>query len=419
MQKSNYFNIGDNGLFSSLCRWCYFVLEMIEIERKNTSAFRVSFRRILIFVTVTATVTLLLIWNHVGFILDDIFFRSWRYQSVGRPLFLIGNARSGTTWLHRLITHDSDNFTTLKTWEILFAVSITWRWLFHTLFWLDSTLLCGAWFGVISIFDSYLFGSVKVHPIGLLEAEEDEWLMVYICMSQLILFFYPMGGAVLDPVINFDFSPSGDGSDLLESKVRQQILLFYKQCVQRHMYYYAVLHAGNTQKRKPLIFVSKNPAFTLRIPSIYNAFPEARIVCLLRDPTQSIPSMISYIAIVWRTFAEPNQKYPKAKDLLGFCEAHYLFPLEHLREDKHPVHQWAFVSYHHLVSDLQKEVIHLLQRLYKIKQGVKAEGTFEDITDFSKLVPFLEVEQRQTSKRFSCNYRRLWMIDYFYSYLIY
>jgi hypothetical protein len=69
--------------------------------------------------------------------------------------------------------------------------------------------------------------------------------------------------------------------------------------VQRHVYYDRRFRGGAGR-----IFVSKNPTFTLRIPSIYTAFPDARVVCLLRDPVESVPSMISYISKAsWWIFA--------------------------------------------------------------------------------------------------------------------
>ena len=100
--------------------------------------------------------------------------------------------------------------------------------------------------------------------------------------------------------------------------VRRQIFSYYKQCVQRHLYARSLPHnkfltkttlvddpcQQNTYPRK-LIFISKNPAFTMRLDMLYDTFPDCRVVCLLRDPCQSIPSMISYIAHVWETFASP------------------------------------------------------------------------------------------------------------------
>lgn len=41
---------------------------------------------------------------------------------------------------------------------------------------------------------------------------------------------------------------------------------------------------------------------------------------------------------VWIVFADPVNPYPNARQLLGFCVAHYMFPLRHLRPRLPRVH---------------------------------------------------------------------------------
>jgi len=52
------------------------------------------------------------------FLLDDIFFPGHKTQPIDKPLFILGNLRSGSTFLHRLLSRDSDTFTSLTTWDI-------------------------------------------------------------------------------------------------------------------------------------------------------------------------------------------------------------------------------------------------------------------------------------------------------------
>lgn len=47
------------------------------------------FYLIILFIAVPALIT----WNHLGFLLDDLFFREWKHEPVIEPLFIIGNAR--------------------------------------------------------------------------------------------------------------------------------------------------------------------------------------------------------------------------------------------------------------------------------------------------------------------------------------
>ena len=67
----------------------------------------------------------LLSW--IGFGLDEIFHRAYRKQVVEAPIFIIGNFRSGSTLLQRLLAQDEEHLTAMRTWEIYLAPSITQR----------------------------------------------------------------------------------------------------------------------------------------------------------------------------------------------------------------------------------------------------------------------------------------------------
>jgi hypothetical protein len=364
-----YFDVKGNGLVPSLCRLFYFMLQVLLLEL-TTDKFKLTLRRVAIYCTFFCLLPTIMIWNHIGLYLDDFLFPAWKDQEIHQPLFLVGNARSGTTWLHRLLTYDpsmtqSDHcnrFVTFKSWELVFAVSVTWRYLFHTLYAVDGLL--GGWvYSALMFLEKQCVGHITVHPIGLMEAEEDEWVMVHIASAQLLLFFFPLGGSIINDLILFD---TGN----LSASTRRDVFHFYKQCVQRHMYYHThythYTHCRPTPTGDPPKvprFISKNPAFTLRLRTIYETFPDARVVCLLRDPVQSIPSMISYISKVWFSFACPVERYPSSSELLGFCEAHYLYPLTQMCAPRGE-NTWAFLSYHRLLEDLEGCVVGLLLRLY-------------------------------------------------------
>lgn len=314
-----YFSANDTGIFGSLFRIYYFIFYVLLCEIINSKQFYFTIKRIFLYFIFIFILPSLIAWNHIGFYLDDILFINWKTCVISKPLFIIGNARSGTTWMHRLLmfessldsntTTSSEIFTSLKTWEILFAVSITWRYLFHTLYVIDKRFLFSFFYNSLMMLEIVFLGSMtsrknSVHPIGLMLAEEDEWLMIHIAFSQLILFFFPLGSQLLHPIIMFDYQNDtmlSSSRSLLPQELKKSIFLYYKQCIQRHLYYYeSVCHHRKNKSNIPikLVFISKNPAFTLRLQTIPSIFPDANIVCLLRDPAQSIPSMISYISKV-------------------------------------------------------------------------------------------------------------------------
>ena len=73
---------------------------------------------------------------------------------------------------------------------------------------------------------------------------------------------------------------------------RQQIMSFYKACVQRHLYVHG------TSRR----FLSKNPAFSPKLDALNEFFPDSKAVCNVRNPYQAIPSLLSFLSFSWDRF---------------------------------------------------------------------------------------------------------------------
>lgn len=286
-------------LASSICRFVLFVANCVIVECTDQLNFAVNLKRFFVIIVICPFWFALLLWNHFGFVLDDFLYRKWHLEVIHRPMFIVGNARSGTTWFHRIITtntftNPTENiFVTFKTWEILFAVSVSWKVLFQYLFLIDHSLLGGTIYCAISLLEKFFLSDIKVHPIGLFLPEEDDWLMVHIGLSQLIMFFFPMGGNILNDLVFFE------QDERVSEALRRTIFSYYRDAVKRQLYFISHCREGTSLKRR-IVFVSKNPAFTMRTNTLFEFFPDCRIVCLWRDPAQSVSSMVSYISTVTR-----------------------------------------------------------------------------------------------------------------------
>mmetsp|Transcript_1277 Transcript_1277/g.2078 ORF Transcript_1277/g.2078 Transcript_1277/m.2078 type:complete len:426 (+) Transcript_1277:65-1342(+) len=368
--ESIFFGVPGVGLISSLLRFYVLFFCSIWFELRSKDFTVLSFHRVVVLTMLFIGFPALMVWNHVGFILDDILFPEWRNQPVVKPVFIVGNARSGTTWIHRLLVDLlEDRFTTMLTWEIVFAPSVTWRRLFLWCYDVDQQI-GSPLYRAVCTFEKFLIGAGrghKLHEVGLQMAEEDEWLMAHIGMAQLLCFFFPYGAAVLSPLISFDLPSPDSSAPTLCGSSRRMVLGFYRQCVQRHLY---------ARRAGELVFLSKNPPFTLRIESIYATFQDCRVVCMLRDPVQSVPSMVSYISKVYHTFCSPHITYPNARELLQYCISHYQYPLEQLNSRKRPSYQWAFVKYHSLQTNLCGTLLELLNSLGILKPESKRNKNF-------------------------------------------
>lgn len=207
------------------------------------------------------------------FLLDEIFYRSYRDVTVREPLFVLGPPRSGTTHLHHVLSADPGT-TTFRTWECLFGLSVCARKLLLALARLDRSLgrpvgRAGSWFGrrVLTSMDD-------IHPVGLRDPEEDFLCLMPLAACFLLLIPFPRA-AWLWEIARFDTD--------LDARERSELLSWYRRCVQKHLYVFG------TDKR----FLSKNASFSGMAEGLLEVFPDARILYTTRDPRAVVPSQLS------------------------------------------------------------------------------------------------------------------------------
>jgi hypothetical protein len=278
----------------------------------------------------------------LGFLLDDVFFRGYRAVVVRAPIFILGLPRSGTTFLHRMLARDIENCTTMQLWEMLFAPSITERRVLMALAAFDRRL---GGFGqkIIRALDDRVFaGGSKMHRISFFQPEEDEMLLLPLSSSIFLLHLFPFPQALWH-LVHFDSAtPSVD---------KRRIMSFYRRCVQRHLY----VHGA--EKR----FLSKNPAFTSRIDAIDEYFPDAKVICNVRDPFEAIPSLLSYMYYTWGCLDNDRRGSSFRDRVLELAGHWYQYPMQRLA--RWPDERHAIVRYDDLIADPRATVRDLYARL--------------------------------------------------------
>jgi len=240
-------------------------------------------RRLLLLLLGMPLYGLFLLFHWLGFLCDEICFRGYRKVIVKDALFITGIPRSGTTFVHRAISGDRDQFTSFETWEALLAPSVTQRKLVRIASRLDR-LIGGPLHALInSLTQRLTSGFSHIHSVGPHAPEED------------YLSLLAAGGCFI-PVLAFPASRTiwrlGRFQEMPDDQ-RETLLRFYKACLQKHLY------ADGGHRR----LLSKNAAFASWIPDLRRHFPDARYIVCLREPQAALSSQLSSIRAGVEAFA--------------------------------------------------------------------------------------------------------------------
>jgi hypothetical protein len=319
----------------------------------NTPA-RLTPKRLTVLLFFFPIFTILKLSSWLGFAWDDIFYKDYQNQKLAQPVFLIGNPRSGTTYLHRLLAKDESNFSYMRMWEIFFAPSISQRkllWFFQKV----DNKYGGKIQKWILNQEKKTWLSNPVHTLGLDQAEEDESVLFNIWETIFTSVFFP------HPDLVRKYAYFDKQIPLLR---RRKIMRFYRSCLRRHLF------ARNSDKK----FLSKNPTFSAKVDSLYEFFPDARIIYLVRNPLDTVPSIISWMSYQWKQFNDPKENYLFKDYMIELAREWYAYPLE--RFASAPPNSYAIIRYEDLIQN-PKEVIMGIYR----KFGFELSAEFEKILE--------------------------------------
>lgn len=273
----------------------------------------------------------LVTWLHL--LLDDLLFPGYRQVEVAAPVFIVGNFRSGTTFLHRLMARDRDRFCSMQMWEILFAPSILQRRVVSALGVVDRWLGSPVGKRLSAVEDQWQEEN-PMHRVSLSAPEEDDYLLLHIWSALTI----GLSSGVLEealPYIRFDTALPGPRKD--------RIMGFYRRCLQRH------LHAHGAGERQ---YLAKNPALTPKIDAVLRWFPDAKIVWLVRSPLEAVPSFVNMMQFSYRVLGAPggaSEDDALREFVVEMARYWYTYALERL--ERAPEDSYIIVRYDDLVAD--------------------------------------------------------------------
>lgn len=211
-------------------------------------------------------------------LIDEIFYSGFHKVKIKQPVFIIANPRSGTTYLHRLISLDDMHFAYTKFAHTFFMTASFTR-LANLVQWIDRH--AGRFISrTLNKLDEVFWGGWDdIHAMGFNKAEEDELVFAQMMMS-------------IGAFIPFPYYDVIHGNKFLDHEpkhVRKNAMDFYESSVKRFM------HAAG----KDRTYLAKNVMSTGRFQSLLERFPDAKIIYIARHPYEALPSMISMFSVMY------------------------------------------------------------------------------------------------------------------------
>ncbi len=255
-------------LFSPFPNWATFrfLLRTVLLHKKGKIPFHTKVRQL---VFLSKYVLLNPLWTLLWY-LDEFLFSAYKQQQV-HPVFIIGQPRSGTTFLHRTLAEDSSNFFAIRHFE--------WRYPYLIL----QTFLQKTKLAKILLNRSYWPDSnvgqrvAKMHPNKMSDWEEDGIFFEECFLHHFFLFLRFPYPEVLSYVDNFSQLPE---------KVKQQMLMVHRKIIQK---------AGYWNNGASKYFLSKEVTSHDKIESILKWYPDAKFIVVVRQSRGYMNSLLELV----------------------------------------------------------------------------------------------------------------------------
>ncbi len=292
-------------------------------------------------------------FTHFTLFLDKIFFSQYQKVQVKNPVFIIGNPRSGTSFLHNLLTQ-TDDFVAFKTWEIFFPA-------------LTARVLAKPIINYLIRHNlTQIMPEESGHGLYLDRVEHDEFLFIHKLDTQFLLLLSPLG-------LDEREYPELRLYDRQSDSRRYSSVKFFQECLKRQIYY--------SKKEQIIAHIHFS---TCRIKTLLETFPDAKFIYLVRSPQETIPS---HLTLEYNTFKHQKRlkNIPKAK-LKRYFYRRYCYDIE-LYRYFYEVQKKAEISpgnlmvlpYNLLCSDLEKSFTQIenftgIKSSDELRQAIKKQA---------------------------------------------
>ncbi len=197
----------------------------------------------------------------VGMVLDHVFFPKLRRVRANRAIVLVGNPRTGTTFLQRFLS-DKGFGAGMELFMMLYPSLIIQK-------------LFRPFLPLLEKISPAKFHATKVHDTNLSSVETDDVAVLFRYLDGFFLYGFFLAFDEPDHYLQFD------------PRVRdasRRDFAWLDKLWRRSL----VLHRSERN-------VAKLFSLSTRLPQFLKAFPEAQVLYLARDPLEIIPSTLSLV----------------------------------------------------------------------------------------------------------------------------
>lgn len=303
----------------------------------------------------------------IGSFIDALFFRNYKKIEIEKPVFLVGHPRSGTTFIHKFFIKNCNEFEGMYLWRMIFPTLI-------------SRFIIKPILPFINKFFPKNLYDPNIHKTGFLEPETDDAALFFKSFDGMFSWLY---FSALNNYENFNELEN----DLIKTSKLNPVLLNLKTLYKKNLY---------KSTRSKRIF-SKSFSLILNLREVKNVFPDAKLIILIRDPLEVIPSSLSLARNVQMnlnkfdklSLIEKNEYY---RNLYSASILFYKKLINQINDNLIRREDYILINYKDLLTDFEEKMdvlihfceINKTQELaHAIKQQSAKQTTYKGRHEYS------------------------------------
>ncbi len=320
---------------------------------------------------------ILILWFIVSFglLLDFIFFPKIRKQKIEKPIIIIGNPRSGTTFLQRFLVEQNVGVGT-ELWKMLFP-SLTLQKLIKPIL------------PIIEKISPARYHQYAAHKTNLTAIETDD-------PSLLFRFF--------DGFFVYGFFLAFAKEDL-----KKQFAPEYKDTSKRDFSWLEKVWKRNLLSEKSNQLIAKMFSLSVRVSKYLEYFPDAKIIYTIRDPMETVPSGLSLVTGVldgkfgfWTRLENKKRNEYIERLYNGLLDLSIRFHISYANTE-FPPEKVKIVPYQRMMNDFEA----IMNEIFEFIDIKPTNDTLENIKVTAEKQKKFKSEHKYDLQKFGLNEERI------------